>query len=376
MGVGYKNLLRLSWLFDHGYVPVRGSVLELGSQNITAAGYEDQFERIVEVLRGRAGQNAVVDRAAVRSLADGGKMSRFLALCGSEYQALDIFEDDKVHLFDLNMHDLPDGLRNHFDLVTNFGTTEHVFDQVRCFRTMHEAAKIGGVLYTDVPMGGYLYHGYFLYTPLFFKHLALANDYEVIFDYYGVSSIPTGTPPEMLRGGYERNNYRDACVEFAFRKIVDAPFRLPLEIGTSLGITDKVWNGTPPYRVIKGAAEAQELEQRKQNAEPPDPFVQLSASIKELREQLERIGSAVQNLEATTAARIAKLEGKPLSDVKIPVETADAKIDDIEGKLLHLTAELRAFKSYFGFARPLAPLLRRISRRKLTHDERTQDAQR
>ena len=349
MGVGYKNLLRLSSLFEQGFVPPRGAVLELGSQNITAAGFEDQFEQIVEALRGRAGQNGVMDRAAVRGLADGGKMSRFLELCGSEYRALDIFEDDKVHLFDLNMHDLPDELRNHFDLVTNFGTTEHVFDQVRCFRTMHEAAKVGGVLYTDVPMGGYLYHGYFLYTPLFFMHLALANDYEVIFDYYGVSSIPTSTPPEMLRGGYERNDYRDACVEFAFRKTVDAPFRLPLEIGTSLGITDKVWNGAPPYRVIKGAAEARQLDRRKSNGAAPDPVVQPEASVGEFRQPLEAI-----------SPESAALDDKLLSEIKSHMAAADAKIDDLEGKLLHLTAELHAFKSYFGFARPLARLLRRV----------------
>jgi hypothetical protein len=97
MGVGYKNLLRLAWLFDQGFVSARGSVLELGSQNITAAGYENEFERIVDVLRGRAGQDSPIDRAAVRALADGGKVSCFLELCGCEYHALDIFEDDKVN---------------------------------------------------------------------------------------------------------------------------------------------------------------------------------------------------------------------------------------------------------------------------------------
>jgi len=142
MGVGYKNLFRLPWLFEQGFVPARGSVLELGSQNITAAG--EEFERIVEVLRGRAGEDGPIDRAAVRAQPDGGKMSRFLELCGTEYHALDIFEDDKVTLFDLNLHDLPEDFHNRFDLVTNFGTTEHVFDQVRCFRTMHDAAKVGG----------------------------------------------------------------------------------------------------------------------------------------------------------------------------------------------------------------------------------------
>jgi SAM-dependent methyltransferase len=355
MGVGYKNLLRLAWLFERGLVPARGSVLELGSQNITAAEYEEQFERIVEAMRGRAGQEGMIDRAAVRGLADGGKMSSFLEMCGCEYHALDIFEDDKVTLYDLNLHDLPEAFKNHFDLVTNFGTTEHVFDQVRCFRTMHDAAKAGGVLYTDVPMGGYLYHGYFLYTPLFFKHLALANDYEVIFDYYGVSSIPTGTPSEMLRGGYASDDYRDACVEFAFRKVVNAPFRLPLEIGTSLGITDKVWNGAPPYRVIKGAAEARALEQGKQNSAPPDPLAELAASIAGLRGQVEQLRSEVKELGG---------------EVKSHRQAADAKIADLEGKILQVSTELRSFKSYFDFARPLARLLARASRGTSAHDAR------
>src|SRR5215472_5699437 len=51
-----------------------------------------------------------------------------------EIVSLDLVGDDvSVVRFDLNRDRVPTGLRGHFDLVTNSGTTEHVFNQPNCF---------------------------------------------------------------------------------------------------------------------------------------------------------------------------------------------------------------------------------------------------
>jgi hypothetical protein len=365
MGVGLKNLLRLEWLFEQGFIPARAAVLEIGAQTLGTAGFEDEVERVFEILRARAGQTEQINREAVRALASDGKMSRFFNLCGSEYHALDLFAEDNVTLFDLNLHDIPSRFRNHFDLVTNLGTTEHVFDQVRCFRTMHDAAKVGGIIYSDVPMGGFLYHCCFLYTPLFFQHLALANDYEVVFDYYGLSAIRTETPAEMLRGGYPRTYFRDANIEVAFRKKFDAPFQLPLDIGAS-GITKDVWNGEPPYRIIRDATAVRELGQASlanRTSTSSDLLAQFGTRTNNLETRLEAIGGRLEEvLEHMKESRDCMYELRNrIGELQDRTEIVARDLSAVSQQSNDLAQELRSFKSYFDFARPFARFFRRTS---------------
>lgn len=315
MGIGGKNLQRLRWLSDHNLIPPTGAILELGSQNISASGEESVLQDLVREWRERAGLAPGVDSKELRRLADGGKMSRLMEMCGFSYCAFDIFADDKVTLLDINLHDLPPQFADRFDLVTNFGTTEHVFDQVRAFRLMHDAAKTGGIIYHDLPMGGYLYHGYFNYTPLLFRHMAIANDYEIIFEHYGISNAPTPVSPDMAENGFGDTHYRDAAIEFALKKTTNAPFRLPLEIGTSLGLDERVWGGRPPYRVILGAQEVRERNDRSLMAR--------SASGDEAR-----------------------------------LRVALAQLAELREEVHVLRREFLSFKSYFSLAKPLKRLFR------------------
>src|SRR5262245_22979076 len=52
--------------------------------------------------------------------------------------------------------DLNEPLALHpFDLVTDFGTGEHIFDQAQVWRTMHALTKPGGYIAFDRPAQGY-----------------------------------------------------------------------------------------------------------------------------------------------------------------------------------------------------------------------------
>lgn len=54
---------------------------------------------------------------------------------GFDYTAFDIFEAPNTRLMDLNIHFVPPDLQSKFDLVTNYGTTEHVLNQMlQCVR--------------------------------------------------------------------------------------------------------------------------------------------------------------------------------------------------------------------------------------------------
>ena len=131
--------------------------------------------------------------------------------------------------------------------MTNFGTTEHVINQYLSMKTVHELAKPGGLIYHDLPMGGYHNHGYFSYNPLLFLHLAEANDYTIIMQHYSQASIPTPAPKFLIDNGYSQHEYLDCGVEFIFKKNLSAPFKMPLETSTSLNVSNKLWRDDNPY---------------------------------------------------------------------------------------------------------------------------------
>jgi len=97
------------------------------------------------------------------------------------YTSFDLFDSRSVNV-DLN--DPPSG-RPDFDIVTNFGTSEHVVNQASVFRFMHELTAVNGVMLHSIPAAGGRDHGFFNYHPGLFFDLAAANRYEVLhFEYF------------------------------------------------------------------------------------------------------------------------------------------------------------------------------------------------
>jgi hypothetical protein len=94
--------------------------------------------------------------------------------------------------FDLNAHfgslpvDLGEPIEEsqhigQYDIVTNFGTSEHVPAQYECFENAHRICAVGGQMVHVVPApGNYPGHGCYTYTPEFFEALGTANGYSII----------------------------------------------------------------------------------------------------------------------------------------------------------------------------------------------------
>ncbi len=240
MGVSQKTLRRLLEFRQAGLIGPGSRMVELGSQNVQCEAGGAHVEAFIAEFAGRP---VAADPAELDWIASGGTMARLMKFCGVKYLAIDIFEAEDTLLFDLNTDAVPRRLQCKFDIVTNFGTSEHVLDQRRAFETVHDFTKPGGIIYHDVPMGGYFYHGYFAYTPLFFNHLAAANNYEIIFRHF--SKAPLGDPltrgwtDELRDNGWPDPGYHDVGIEFVFRKTTDERFRLPVEVGTSVAVDRK-----------------------------------------------------------------------------------------------------------------------------------------
>ena len=71
--------------------------------------------------------------------------------------------------------------KGYFDMVTNHGTTEHVWNQYQVFRNIHNFCRPGGTMIHAVPIiGGWAKHCSFHYDTVFFDLLAECAGYKCI----------------------------------------------------------------------------------------------------------------------------------------------------------------------------------------------------
>ena len=113
---------------------------------------------------------------------------------------------------DLNKDISIEKSKGPFDLITNFGTSEHVSDQYMCFKNIHRLTRLNGLMYHIVPrIGNWTGHCPYYYDVDFFESLAKANGYKIIVAKFW-NQDPSSPP---------RN--REECVAL-FQKISDTEF--------------------------------------------------------------------------------------------------------------------------------------------------------
>ena len=80
-----------------------------------------------------------------------------------------------------------------YDLITNFGTTEHIFNQFEVYKTIHNLVKPNGFMLHFLPYQGFYNHGFYNYHPTFFFDLGKANNYIIggLWITTIIDSIPT-----------------------------------------------------------------------------------------------------------------------------------------------------------------------------------------
>jgi hypothetical protein len=111
----------------------------------------------------------------------------FFQSLGVEHISIDIIELWDCEYMDLSI--VQDKWKGEFDIVTNFGTTEHVRGgQHESFLNCHNFTKPNGFMVHVVPMVGRMQRNHspeqaVYYSEHFFNNLAEANGYEVL-DFY------------------------------------------------------------------------------------------------------------------------------------------------------------------------------------------------
>lgn len=246
----------LGWLDRRGCIPAGARVLDIGESCLLGATREqivDFLERHACTLAPKE-REATIETFAHRSNLMGHPtiptlfLNELLDITDLTYVSFDVVRTRKAEIFDLNIHRLAADKRGTFDLVLNFGTTEHLVNQYNAFNVMHDAARVGAYMFHQLPSTGYLNHGYFCYNALYFKELAEANDYEIAdLWFYGPSGhenvLETNAPafpgifdptkPMNNVEGFKKSGVTSCLINVLYRKKHDAPFRVGLEVKTA-----------------------------------------------------------------------------------------------------------------------------------------------
>lgn len=264
-------------------------ILDIGAQNL----YMASAHEIVAFVRkfGRRGDDVMSWAAALEEgsgydangFRNGAWLGELLSKAGFDYVAFDLFAAPGTRIFDLNCDAVPDRDCGAFDLVLNFGTTEHVVNQLNCLRVMHDATRVGGRMFHQVPATGHIDHGYFVYSPKLFIELTQANLYDLDDVWFSGSrarrtifEAATSCAAQLRAAAklhndvvdFEQTTVPDATVNVLLTKRSGAPFRLPLETSTSVGTVGAPLRTVyaPPTEPIlshvRGATLAKELARR------------------------------------------------------------------------------------------------------------------
>ncbi|HET6224667.1 MAG TPA: hypothetical protein VFF27_00215 [Bacteroidia bacterium] len=126
---------------------------------------------------------------------------------GIEYTFIDVSKENNSLDIDLSK---PQTFTEVYDLVTDFGTSEHVSDSYNCAKAIHDLVKVGGTVIQENPKtGNWPGHGFHYKTKAFYEKLASSNGYEI---------LELGEHPAM---GNNTNGWNVYCV---WKKIKDNNF--------------------------------------------------------------------------------------------------------------------------------------------------------
>jgi hypothetical protein len=156
-----------------------------------------------------------------------------------KYVAIDVNTERDAIAMDLNL-DISKAYNytEQFDLVTNNGTGEHVFNQYTVFKNAHDLCKVGGFMIHVLPFYRWVDHGFFNYNPNLFPCLANQNGYELRELWIASSDtvyLHKLSVKDLSRNKGHRGNLKldtwesDPMVAAVFKKVKDSKFEIPIQ---------------------------------------------------------------------------------------------------------------------------------------------------
>lgn len=250
MGIGADVIELVGQLRLEGLIRRKTAIVEIGAQQLDST-FLDASERlqwlgclfgIDRPLSLPPARVTEIAHGTLRHLDPGAPAAReFWQWLGFQYAAIDIDGSPGSIPLDLNYDRIPTEAARKYGLVTNFGTTEHVANQLNAFMVIHDLTALNGLMVHQLPAQGMFNHGLINYNFKFFWMLARSNAYKFICadyhqsDFYDlpqnivefIASVNpiTQTNSTTIKGA-------DAGILVVMQKTLDIPFVPPLDVPT------------------------------------------------------------------------------------------------------------------------------------------------
>jgi hypothetical protein len=249
MGIGSDFIEVLTKMRMEGLVRRKASVIDIGAQQL-----ESSFFDVPEHLRWLGLLFGIDEPPRLNGVDSGSLMHGNLRHLGSDappardfwhwlgfrYTALDIDGTPGTLPLDLNYDSVPPEAAGKYRLVTNFGTTEHVVNQLNAFKIIHDLTAPRGLMIHQVPAQGMFNHGLVNYNFKFFWMLALSNGYK--FAYAAYNQGESYDMPENIvnwiasiggaMSGAPSYFGTDGTLTVVLQKPLALPFVAPLDLPT------------------------------------------------------------------------------------------------------------------------------------------------
>jgi hypothetical protein len=165
---------------------------------------------------------------------------------GFDYAAIDVDGSPGSIPIDLNFDSAPPEAIGKYQLVTNYGTTEHVANQLNAFKIIHDLTSVAGVMVHELPAQGHVNHGLVSYNFNFFWMLSRSNGYKVVLADYRQSPQLYHLPDNITGFINESNphhhpdlrdfNIADGSLKIVLQKTYDIDFVPPIDLPTGVQI--------------------------------------------------------------------------------------------------------------------------------------------
>lgn len=158
----------------------------------------------------------------------------FKSIGFSTYVAIDVNTRKSAIAMDLNKILVDEyDYTETFDLVTNNGTGEHIFNQAVLFENAHNLCNVGGCMLHLLTFTPWLNHGFYNYNPILVQDLAAINGYEICFLWIGERGgdyqdleLFSDDELQMLVDSFDGENL---LIAVCLRKTSDSKFRAPMQ---------------------------------------------------------------------------------------------------------------------------------------------------
>ena len=270
MGIGRDTIDLLIKLRKSGHLGEPAAVMEVGAQQLSVdfLANQDKLTQLAAAFGIKAplvlpppDSSNLAHGEHVRPVADAPPARVFWLWLGFDYATIDLDGNpNSIRLdrrdiwlwlgldcaamgsagsipIDLNYDKAPPYAAGKYDLVTNFGTTEHIANQLNAFQVIHDLTKPGGIMIHRIPAAGMLTRGLVNCNLKFFWILARSNGYRFLHADLAQSEALDG-PPSSIIDLLNTNSPSEAILGFkagdagmtlVMEKARNAPFVAPID---------------------------------------------------------------------------------------------------------------------------------------------------